>query len=303
MIAHFQKFNTTQTTLAVAITLLTLVFLVYFISDCLKHKEDFTKTKLIPLGLIGAIANFFDTLGIGSFATSQAGFKFTKSCEDELMPGTLNVGNTLPVVIQFILFMTIGNVAGLTLAALIGSAAIGAIIGASIVSKLSVDKIRYALGAALIILAVVILSRLMSWGPFAGNSADPNALQQLLGWRLIVGIIVNFFLGALMTVGVGLYAPCMALVGALGLNLDAAFPIMMGSCAFLMPSAGIKFIKEGKYDRKAAIMISLFGSIGVFLAYFLVSSLQLRTLTFIVLLVMLYTAFTFFRDAARSTAK
>lgn len=301
MIAHFQEFNKAQAALAIAITLFTLVFLVYFISDCLKHKSDFDKQKLIPLGLIGLIANFFDTLGIGSFATSQAGFKFTKSCKDELMPGTLNVGNTLPVVIQFILFLRIGNVAGLTLVALISAAAIGAIIGAGVVSKLPVDKIRYALGAALIILAVVLFLKNIGWGPFE-SPEETNAIQALLGWKLAVGVIVNFLLGALMTVGVGLYAPCIALVGALGLNIDAAFPIMMGSCAFLMPSAGIKFIKEGKYDRKAAIMISLFGSIGVFMAHFIATNLPIKTLTFVVIMVMIYTSITFFRDARKSVA-
>lgn len=302
MIAYFKSFNTTQTVLAIAITLYTLVFAVYLIMDCLKHKEDFTSSKLVPLALIGAITNFLDTLGIGSFATTQAGFKFTKSCEDELMPGTLNIGDTIPVVTEFILFLTFGNVAGLTLVCMIAAAIVGAVIGASIVSKLPVDKIRFALGAALLILAIVLLLKNINWGPFAGTSGDPDAVQALTGIRLVIGVVVNFFLGAFMTVGVGLYAPCMALVGALGLNIGAAFPIMMGSCAFLMPSAGIKFIKEGKYDRKAAIMLTVFGVIGVFIANFIVKSMDMYYLTFVIIIIMLYTAFTFFRDGARAKA-
>ena len=302
MFDYFRSFNTTQTALAVSITLFTLVFAVVFVADCIKHKEDFNTKKLVPLAFIGAITNFLDTLGIGSFATTQAGFKFTKSCDDELMPGTLNVGDTIPVVTEFILFLTFGNVAGLTLVSMIIAAIVGAVIGAGVVSKLPVDKIRYALGAALVILAFVLFARNMGWGPFSGAAGDPDAIQALLGWRLIVGVVGNFFLGALMTVGVGLYAPCMALVGALGLNIGAAFPIMMGSCAFLMPAAGIKFIKEGKYDRKAAMMLTVFGVIGVMIANFIVKSMNMYYLTFIVIIVMLYTAFTFFKDA-RKVAK
>ena len=103
-----------------------------------------------------------------------------------------------------------------------------------------------------------------------------------------------------MTVGVGLYAPCMAMIGAFGMNIKAAFPVMMGSCAFLMPSCGIKFIKEGKYDRKASILLTVGGVVGVFLAYTLVKNLPMTVLTWIVIVVMVYTSITFFRDAAKS---
>mgnify|MGYP000508058931 FL=1 len=121
----------------------------------------------------------------------------------------------------------------------------------------------------------------------------------LTGVKLVLGIVINFFLGALMTIGVGLYAPCMAMIGALGMNIQAAFPIMMGSCAFLMPSCGIKFIKEGKYDRKASVMLTVGGIIGVFIAYFLVKKMPITLLTWIVIVVMIYTALTFFKDAKK----
>ena len=108
--------------------------------------------------------------------------------------------------------------------------------------------------------------KLMEVGPFGAAGTATG----LTGVKLVLGIVINFFLGALMTIGVGLYAPCMAMIGALGMNIKSAFPIMMGSCAFLMPSCGIKFIKEGKYDRKASVMLTVGGMIGVFIAYFLV---------------------------------
>jgi len=284
------------TILRVAIIVYTLVFAVYLIKDCIAHKEEFTGKKVIPLALIGIITNLLDTLGIGSFATTQAGFKFTKSCEDELMPGTLNVGDAIPVVTEFVLFLGLVEMDPLTLVLLIAAAVVGSVVGASIVSKWPVKMIRYALGTALIALAVIMACRALNLGPFGATGTATG----LTGVKLIAGVIINFFLGAFMTVGVGLYAPCMAMIGAFGMNIKAAFPVMMGSCAFLMPSCGIKFIKEGKYDRKASILLTVGGVVGVFLAYTLVKNLPMTVLTWIVIVVMVYTSITFFRDAAKS---
>jgi len=284
------------TILRVVLIAWTAVFAVYLIMDCVKHKEDFNGEKMIPLALIGCITNFLDTLGIGSFATTQAGFKFTQSSPDETMPGTLNVGDTIPVVTEAVLFFGLIEIAPLTLVGMIAAATIGAVIGAGIVSKWPVKQVRIALGCALVALAIVMACRLLGVGPFGAQ----GTLTALTGIKLVIGIVINFILGALMTIGVGLYAPCMALCGALGMNISAAFPIMMGSCAFLMPSAGLKFIKEGKYDRKASVMLTVFGVIGVFIAYFIVKSLPLTILTWVIIVVMLFTSVTFFRDASRS---
>lgn len=283
--------------LRIAIIAYTAVFAVFLIKDCLAHKEDFNGKKAIPLALIGAVTNFLDTWGIGSFATTQAGFKFTKSSPDETMPGTLNIGDTIPVVTEFVLFLEFVNVEPVTLVGMIAAAVAGAVIGAAIVSKWPVKLVRIALGFALIFLGIVMACRLLSVGPF-GLAGEALGLS---GVKLVIGIVINFFLGALMTIGVGLYAPCIALVSALGMNVGAAFPIMMGSCAFLMPSAGIKFVKEGKYDRKASVFLTVFGVIGVAIAYLLLKyAIDMTTLTWIIIAVMLYTSITFFRDAKKA---
>lgn len=282
--------------LRIVIIVYTAIFAIYWIADCVKHKDEFTGKKVIPLFIIGAITNFLDTLGIGSFATTQAGFKFTKSSPDETMPGTLNIGDAIPVVTEFVLFLTLIEMDTLTLVALIAAAAIGSYIGAGIVSKLPVKQIRIALGSALIILAIIMGCKILNLGPFGAAGTAVG----LTGIKLVIGIVVNFFLGALMTIGVGLYAPCMAMIGALGMNIQAAFPVMMGSCAFLMPACGIKFIKEGKYDRKASVLLTVGGVIGVLIANYLVKSMSMTILTWVVIVVMIYTAITFFRDASKS---
>ncbi len=273
----------------------TAVFGVYYVIDVFKHKEDFKSVKYIPAIIIGALANFFDTLGIGSFATSTTAFKFTKTCPDDLIPGTLNVAYAIPVVVEAVVFIQKVTVDPLTLVLMIGAAILGAVIGASIVSKWDLKKVRIALGAALIALAIVMICKLLGVGPFG----IVGTATGLTGIKLVIGVIANFVLGALMIVGLGLYAPCMALVLLLGMSADVAFPIMMGSCAFLMPSAGIKFVKEGKYNRATSLVLTLSGVIGVLVACFIITSLPLKALTWIVTAVMIVCAFIFFNDAKK----
>jgi uncharacterized membrane protein YfcA len=89
----------------------------------------------------------------------------------------------------------------------------------------------------------------------------------------------------------------MAMVFALGLSPQVAFPIMMGSCAFLMPPASIKFIKEGAYNRKAAIGMALPGIIAVLIAALIVKSLPLDTLRWLVIIVIVYTSVVMLKSA------
>ena len=121
----------------------------------------------------------------------------------------------------------------------------------------------------------------------------------LRGIKLIMAIAINFVLGMLMNLGFGLYAPCMGMLLALGMDVGAIFPIMMGSTAIQRPFSSTIFIKEGKYDHKAAVMLGIFGIIGVFLAYFLVKSMDVTYLLYIVIFVMIYTAVRYLIEGIR----
>ena len=268
----------------------------YFIKDLLAHKEDFQGGHWVALAIIGCITNLLDTWGIGSYATTQAGFKFTKSSPDETIPGTLNVGDTFPVTLEALLFFSFVDIDPLTLVLMLAASVIGALVGAGIVCKWNLKMVRLGLGVGLLILAIVLACKNAGIGPF-GVSGEALGLT---GIKLVIGIVVNFFLGALMMIGVGLYAPCMALCSLLGLNVGAAFPVMMGSCAFLMAFGnGPKFIKEGRYDMAASWMQAFGGAIGVFIAYKFVSSIPLKILTIIVVCVVYVTAAMFLHDAIK----
>ena len=99
-------------------------------------------------------------------------------------------------------------------------------------------------------------------------------------------------LGALMTLGIGLYAPCMILVSLLGMKRTAAFPIMMGSCAFLMPVGSLRFIRERAYSLRNALGLAIGGVPGVLIVADIVRSLNIRTVRWLVIVVVLYTAVT-----------
>ncbi len=264
---------------------------VVLVRDVLKHRTNLEPNSWAKTGVIGFVGNFFDTLGIGSFATETAMFKFMKQSEDRLIPGTLNVSNAIPTVVQAIIFIQIVEVEPLTLVLMLLASGVGAVLGAGIVSKLPEKKIRLTMGIALLITAGFMVATKFQWIEGGGEAIG------LAGNKLILAVVVNFILGALMTAGIGLYAPCMALVFALGMSPAVAFPIMMGSCAFLMPMASLKFIKEGAYNRRASLAFAAAGVVGVLIAAFLVKSLPMDVLRWIVIGVIIYTATVMLRAA------
>jgi uncharacterized membrane protein YfcA len=248
-----------------------LIFAIVYLRDIAKRRPSFSIVSWLPLTGIGFV-------------------------DDRVIPGTLNVGHCLPVVAQALIFITVVEVAPLTLISMMVAATLGAVIGAGEVCKLPVNKIRIGLGGALIIVALAMLAGILNIMPSGGDAFA------LTGWKFIVALVVIFIFGALQTIGIGLYAPCMALVYALGMNPRAAYPIMMGSCALLMPWASLKFIKEASYDPKAAIGLTGLGIIGVLIAAYIVKSLPLNVLKWVVVVVILYTSVMMFRSVKKKGA-
>jgi uncharacterized membrane protein YfcA len=245
---------------------------------------------------IGAATNFFDTLGVGSFAPTTSLFRFLGLVPDRLIPGTLNVGHALPSVAQALIFIAIVEVKARTLVVMIGAAVAGAWLGAGMVAGWGRRRVQIGMGAALLVAAALMLRQLLRGSP-AG--ADAISLE---GAALVAGAAGNFILGALMTIGVGLYGPCMILVSLLGMNAKSAFPIMMGSCAFLMPVAGLRFIEREAYAPRVALGLTLGGIPAVLLAAFVVRALPLDAVRVLVLLVAVYTALSMLRAATRATS-
>jgi uncharacterized membrane protein YfcA len=280
-----------KTYLLVAVVL----FMLLFIAAWVKFGRNAAADDRGPPGLgqllIGFGTNFFDTLGIGSFAPTTSLFKFTRAVPDEKIPGTLNVGHTLPTMVQALIFTKIVAVEFTTLIVMIAASVLGAWLGAGVVARLPRRAIQLGMGAALLVAA--LLFTLTNLGIVAGGGEAIG----LEGGLLLLGAVGNFALGALMTLGIGLYGPCLVMISLLGMNPKAAFPIMMGSCAFLMVVAGIRFLQAGAYRQRPALGLSIGGVPAVLIAALIVKSLPLHTVRWLVAAVVLYTAIVMIRSA------
>jgi uncharacterized membrane protein YfcA len=273
--------------LFIALGIVTFAFLVvFFRAWARKRREGQAGDGGIATGLTGFAANFFDTLGIGSFATSTTVFRHFKLLRDEQIPGTLNVGYALPTIAEAFIYTKLIPVETTTLIIMIAAAVLGGWLGAGVVCSWPKRRIQLGMGAALLGAAIIMFMSQPQIGlvPVGGNALG------LTGVRLVLGIIGNFALGAFMMIGIGLYAPCMILVSLLGLNATTAFPIMMGSCAFLMPFASTRFVRKGSYAPNAALWMMLAGVPGVLIAAFIVKSLPLTAVKWLVVVVVTYAA-------------
>ena len=281
--------------------ILFIYYIIFYIRDLAANKGNWGEGN-VPINLfIGFITNFLDTLGIGSYATTTMLLGVTKQLKsDKLLPGTLNVADTIPVLIEAFLFISVVEVESVTLFSLIIAAIVGAVIGGKIVPNLSEKKVQTYLGIALLITALLMLGKQLGLMAFLGTG---NTAMGLEGVKLIVAIVLNLIFGALMTIGCGLYAPCMAMVYLLGLNPIVAFPVMMGSCAALMPVASKEFIVAGSYARTVSVLILVSGVVGVIIAAKLVQSMDLNLLTWLVIIVVICTAFMYIRKGLKNTSE
>jgi uncharacterized membrane protein YfcA len=242
-------------------------------------------------GAIGFITNFFDTLGIGSFAPTTSFFKLWKLVPDEQIPGTMNVGHTIPTLVEAFIYIAVVNVDLITLVLMIGASVAGAWFGAGIVARWPRRWIQIGMGLALLVMAGIFLMTQLKLMPGGGDALG------LAGVKLGLAVVANAMLGALMTLGIGMYGPCMILISLLGMNPKAAFPIMMGSCAFLMPVGSARFIREKRYNLKSALGLTLGGIPGVLIAAFIVREMSLDIVRWLVIVVVIYTAATMLRSA------
>lgn len=283
--------------LLVILVIAGLIFLFFFVQD---YRNSYLNGELekeggvVVFSLTGLIINFFDTLGIGGFAPMTVIFRQFKLVNDRVIPGTLNTAMCIPVVVEALIFIKEVKVGSITLVSMIFSAVVGAVFGAGIVSKMSEKKIQRWMAIALFAVVVIMIAGKLGIMPTGGEAT------RLTGVKLLIAIVGNFILGALMTLGIGLYAPCMALVYSLGLSPIVAFPIMMGSCAFLMPAASIRFIKEDSYNRRATLIITLTGIVGVIIAAYIVKALPLNVLGWLVIVVVSYTATKLMLDSRKT---
>src|ERR1700675_3261515 len=283
--------NAAQLAFYVAISLAGVAFIIGAIRAA---RRSTTVRWPTPIELIiGFVTDFFDTLGIGSFAPTTAIYKLRRIVPDELIPGTLNAGLTPAALLESLIFVTAIIVEPVLLVTVVVSAAAGAWLGAGIVARLPRRAIQVTMGIALLIAGSVFTAVNLGALPGGGTAMG------LVGWKFGLAVGINFILGALMSAGIGLYAPCMITLALLGMHPLAAFPIMMGACALLQPVASLRVFQTGKIAWGPSLGLSFGGVVGVLIAAYIVKSLPLIWLRWLVIVVITYTAFAMLRSAVR----
>jgi uncharacterized membrane protein YfcA len=283
----------TITVLLAALAALGITFTTVLLAKAAKRGE--TRPNLESIGL-GAVTNFFDTLGIGSFATTTAWIKFRRLVPDSFIPATLNTGHALPTIVQSAIYLVIlgVHVDPVLLASCIASAVLGSLLGVPLVVRASVQLVQGVVGVALLIAAALYAMSNLELFPIGGTAtALPPA-------QMAVAIGVHFLLGALMAFGIGLYAPSLILLSLLGLDPRLAFPIMASACAFLMPATGFSFVKSDRIDLRVCLGLAIGGIPATIVAALIVKEMPIVWLRWGVVVVVLYASFLLLRGAMRN---
>jgi uncharacterized membrane protein YfcA len=243
---------------------------------------------------LGAITNFFDTLGVGSFAPTMAWFKFRQLVPDRLIPSTMLVGHTLPAVAQAIIFLILLGVlvdpvllVGCVLALLMGG-----LLGVSLVIRAKVWVVQLVVALALILAAIMYALTNLHLMPGGGTATGlPMPL-------LAIAIAANFLFGILLNFGIGNYAPTLIMLSLMGMDPRLSFPIMAAGAALTATGASIRYISIGEIDLRIAGGIALGGIPAVLVAAFIVKSMSLELLRWLVVSVVLYAALVMLKSAA-----
>ena len=236
--------------------------------------------------VLGAVTNFFDTLGIGSFAPTTAWFKFRKLVPDRLIPQTMLVGHSLPTMAQAMIFLVLLGVLidPILLVGCMIALLMGGLLGAPLVARTKVWAIQVVVGIALLIAAALYAMTNLHLMPGGGTASS-------LSFGLTAAAIVaNFIFGILLNFGVGHYAPSLIMFSLMGLDPRLCFPIMAGGGALTVAGAGARHIGMGQIDLRIALAIGIGGVPAVLIAAFLVKSMPVEFLRWLVILVVLYAA-------------
>lgn len=274
------------------------VFAYDLFKDMWEHRTEMFQEpgNNIVMAIYSFVLFLFSTLGISDFAISLAVYPKLKWVSTEKMPGTLNIQCTIPAAVMALAFIHSIKLDVVTLIVPIICQVLGSYLSPKYVVKLPSNTIKRVMSIGLFIAALFILAGKFGWMQASGN------VVELRGWKLALLGLANFCWGALNNIGIGSYSMTMATVYALGLNPVAAFPIMMGSSGFSVPIGSMQFIKLDAYNRKISLLCSTFGVVGVLAAVLFIKSLDISSIQWIVLIVILYSAISMFHDSLKSAA-
>lgn len=287
------------TVILVLIVIVNAVFAISFVRDLIAHKGETMKEPGNPIAMAIATGIMFllSTFGISDFAIGSSLYPKAKWCSAEKLPGTLNTECVIPVAVMALCYISSIECDLITLIVAIVCQVIGAYVSPRFVVNLPANSIKKWISLGLFIAAALILANKFGVYPSGGEATG------LTGGKLVLFAVLMLIYGALNNIGIGSYALTMATVYAMGLSPAITFPIMMGACTFSVPVGSMQFVKLDGYSKKITLFSSIFGSIGVLIAVFIVKSMNTSLLLWLVTIVILYSAITMLMSTRKATAK
>jgi uncharacterized membrane protein YfcA len=285
------------TVILILVALVNAAFAFMFIQDLIRHKGETMNENGNPI--VMAISEFIifllSTFGVSDFAIGASLYPRMKWVDEKKLPGTLNTACVIPVAVMALAYISSIQVGIATLIIAVVAQVIGAYVSPRYVVKLPVNIIKRFISVGLLVAAAMILAGKFNLMPSGGDAVS------LTGFKLVLLGVLSLVYGALNNIGIGSYALTMATVYALGLNPGVAFPIMMGACTFSVPVGSMQFIKFDSYSRKITLFASTAGVIGVLVAAFVVKSMDVSALQWLVAAVILYSAVTMIMSTLKET--
>ena len=265
-------------------------------NDKLQDNLAYGKKHVIYNSILALVANFLDVEGIGTHAVNAIGFKMGRSVEDSNIPGTMNVGAAVPCCLAAFLFYPISRVDGVTIILLIIPAVIGAFAMSGVIGKMNLLGVRLLMGTGLVIMSIFMFVKGFSLG---NVDFECNSIA-LTGGQLVIAMICSLIFGGLMNIGVGYYAPMIAILSMLGLDVTSSLTIVFGATSMLLAFGNAPMlIKIGKFDMVTVITQLFLGSLGVVAAYMLQKHLPIHIMTIVIAMAVLVTGFSFLKDFAK----
>ena len=278
--------------LVAALAIAGLGLSVYLLSAAARSGQLLPKAEALALG---AVTNFFDTLGIGSFAPTIAWLRFRRLVDDRLIPLTMLSGYTIPAILQGVIFLLLLGMKvdpWLLLACMIAMVA-GGYYGVPIAARAPVRLIQAIVGTALLVAACFYVLSNLGWMPPGGTATSlPLALA-------VVTVVAHFVFGVLLSFGVGNYAPTLAMLSLMGMDPRLAFPIMAAAAGFAGTAAAARCIRTVKLDLRLVLGLTLGAIPAVLVAAFIVKEMPLTMLRWLVVVVVTYAGVTLLATAAR----
>jgi uncharacterized membrane protein YfcA len=235
---------------------------------------------------LGAVVNFLDALGIGSFATTTAWFKFRRMVPDRLIPQSLLCGLTPPAMTESIVYLIALGVLvdPVLLFSCVIAVFIGGLVGVPLVTRARVWVVQMIVAIGLVLAAAAYAMTNLHLFPGGGTATSlPLTL-------MIVAILANFGFGILANFGVGNYAPTLVMFSLMGMDPHLCFPIMAGGACLMGAGASVQHIRIGQVDMRVVLGLAIGGIPAVLVAVYIVKEMPVEYLRWLVFVVVVYAA-------------